>query len=117
MLDAYALFTSTGLILLCRYAYQAGVMTGISAPSSRGFLSGLSTVFATGAGHKLEKGAVVQEIVALHVKIGHSSSPSVSTQIAALRKLLGGGAMGELGARFREVAKVSANSYIVSGNA
>jgi hypothetical protein len=102
--------SSHPLIDYCRYAYQAGVTTGITAPSSRGFLSGLSTAFATGASHKLEKGAVVQEVASLHIKVGHSSSsPSVSTQIAALRKLLGGGAMGELGARFKEVAKVSAN--------
>ena len=84
---------------------------GITAPSSRSFLSGLSTAFATGAGHKLEKGAMIQEIVALHLRIGHfSSSPSVSTQIAALRRLLfGGGGKSELGSRFKQVTEVSAN--------
>jgi len=79
---------------------------GITAPSARGFLSGLSTAFATGAGHKLENGAVVQEIAALHVRVGHfSSSPSVSTQIAALRRLLLGGGAGDLGARFKQVTE------------
>jgi hypothetical protein len=84
---------------------------GITAPSSRGFFSGLSVAFATGAGHRLEKGAVVQDIAALHVSVGHSSSATVSTQIATLRRLLlGGGARGELGQRFKQVTKVSTNS-------
>jgi len=51
-------------------------------------LSGLSTTFSTGAAHKLEEGAVIQAVNALHVKIAHGESTSVSTQIATLRKLL-----------------------------
>jgi len=95
-----------------RYAYQAGVTTGITAPRSRGFLSGFSTAFATGAGHKLEKGAVVQDVAALHVRIGHfSSSPGISTQIAGLRRLLlGGHAESLLGVCFQQVARVSLKS-------
>lgn len=78
---------------------------GVTAPSSRGFLSGLSTAFNTGLPHRLAKGAVVQEVAALHVAID-SSEPSVSTQIAALRNLLQGGAKGELAARFKDVVQV-----------
>ncbi|KAF9241521.1 hypothetical protein BU15DRAFT_87115 [Melanogaster broomeanus] len=69
-------------------AYRAGVTSAITAPTSRGLISGLSTAFSTGAAHGLEEGAVVQDIAALHVNIGHSRSGSVSTQIAALRHLL-----------------------------
>ncbi|EGN99897.1 hypothetical protein SERLA73DRAFT_72673 [Serpula lacrymans var. lacrymans S7.3] len=70
-------------------AYRSGVTSGISAPKSTGFLSGFSTVFATGAANKLEKGALIQRNAALHVAISHSNSgPSISTQIATLRRLL-----------------------------
>ena len=89
-----------------RLAYRFGVTTGITAPSSRGFLAGLSTVFNTGLPHRLAKGAVIQDIAALHVSID-SSSPSVSTQITTLRNLLRGGGKGELAARFEEVVQVS----------
>ncbi|KAG9316540.1 composite domain of metallo-dependent hydrolase [Chiua virens] len=41
-----------------------------------------------GAAHALQDGAVIQDTAALHVNIGHSTSRSVSTQIAALRHLL-----------------------------
>ncbi|KAF8070512.1 carbohydrate esterase family 9 protein [Lyophyllum atratum] len=85
-------------------AYRAGVTTGIVAPASGGFLSGLSTVFSTGAAHKLAKGAVVQNVAALHVSVG-SSSASISTQIATLRRLLLGNGQGVLAQRFGEVAE------------
>lgn len=61
---------------------------GITAPTSAAFTSGLSTAFHLGAAHKLEKGAVVQEVASLHVSISHIGVPSVSTQIATLRRLL-----------------------------
>ncbi|KAF5380447.1 hypothetical protein D9615_004475 [Tricholomella constricta] len=85
-------------------AYRAGVTTGIVAPTSRGFLSGLSTAFSTGAVHRLAHGAVVQDVTALHISVG-SSSASISTQIAALRRLLLGGGDGDLAQRFRQVAE------------
>ncbi|KAA1473973.1 carbohydrate esterase family 9 protein [Dentipellis sp. KUC8613] len=69
-------------------AYRAGVTKAITAPQHRRFFAGLATSFSTGARHKLEDGAVIQEVTALHVAISHFGSPSVSTQIAALRKLL-----------------------------
>ncbi|KAL1759392.1 hypothetical protein FB107DRAFT_205135 [Schizophyllum commune] len=84
-------------------ANRAGVTTGVVAPTSYGFLSGLSTAFSTGAAHKLESGAVVKPITALHVAISLGSSTSVSTQIAALRKLLLGGGEGEVALAFRDV--------------
>jgi hypothetical protein len=88
-----------------RLSYRAGVTWGIVAPKSRGFLSGLSTVFTTGTAHKLQRGAAVQSIAALHVAIG-AGSPSVSTQVAALRRLLLGNGHGELAAQFDDVVKV-----------
>ena len=73
-------------------AYRSGVTSGVVAPKfvpgTTGFLAGLSTAFSSGARHKLEKGAILQDIVAFHVAFNHRGIPSVSTQIAALRHLL-----------------------------
>ncbi|KAF8974242.1 carbohydrate esterase family 9 protein [Flammula alnicola] len=66
-------------------AYRAGVTAGVTAPSS-------------------SAGAVLQDVTALHITID-SSSPSVSTHIAALRNLLQGGGEGELGAHFESVVQ------------
>ncbi|KAF8161153.1 carbohydrate esterase family 9 protein [Crassisporium funariophilum] len=85
-------------------AYRSGVSMGVTAPSSNGFLSGLSTAFNTGLPHRLVKGAILQDVVALHVNID-SSTPSVSTQIAALRSLLQGESEGKLGAHFKDVVQ------------
>ncbi|KAJ3809316.1 carbohydrate esterase family 9 protein [Lentinula aff. lateritia] len=85
-------------------AYRSGVTTGVTAPCSSGLLAGLSTAFNTGAAHKLIEGAVVQDEVALHVSLSLSSSVSVSTQIATLRRLLlGGGAKGDLEVQITKV--------------
>lgn len=74
---------------LFRLAYRAGVTKAIVAPVNSGFYGGLGTSFSTSAAHKLEDGAVLQEITALHVSVGHfGRKPSISTQIAALRGLL-----------------------------
>ena len=75
---------------LCfRLAYRAGVTKAVVAPVHYGFFGGLGTSFSTGAVHKLADGAVIQEVTALHVSVGHfASRPSISTQIAALRSLL-----------------------------
>lgn len=70
-------------------AYRSGVTTGIVAPLHQGFYGGLGTAFSTGALHKLEDGAVVQDITALHVTVRHfGKAPSISSQIATLRRLL-----------------------------
>ncbi|KAI0670026.1 carbohydrate esterase family 9 protein [Trametes maxima] len=79
------------------YAYRYGVTTGIVAPQTSGFLAGLNTAFSTAARHRLEKGALVQEAGGLHIAIHPTGTPSVSTQIAALRHLLLGKTTGELG--------------------
>ncbi|KAJ4479028.1 hypothetical protein J3R30DRAFT_3682364 [Lentinula aciculospora] len=86
-------------------AYRSGVTTGITAPCSSGLLAGLSTAFNTGAAHKLIKGAVMQNEVALHVSLSLSFPVSVSTQIATLRTLLSGGAKGELGVQIAKVLR------------
>ena len=73
---------------MCRLTYRSGVTTAITAPSGKGFLQGLSTAFSTGSLHALARGAVIQEETALHITISLSLTPSVSTQIAALRSQL-----------------------------
>lgn len=63
--------------------------TAITAPTHKGFYSGLSTVFSLGVLHKMEGGAVIKDVAGLHVSIRHfGGKPSVSSQIAALRHLL-----------------------------
>ncbi|KAI0305776.1 carbohydrate esterase family 9 protein [Multifurca ochricompacta] len=70
-------------------AYRAGVTRAIVAPSHTGFVGGLGVEFSLGARHKLENGAVNQEVTGLHVSIlQRSRKPSVSTQIAVLRQWL-----------------------------
>lgn len=104
------LYLSRSLVLTVYYdtslAYRAGVTTAIVSPKSAGFLSGLSVVFATGANHQLEKGALIDEAAALHVGVHYGAGPSVSTQIAALRHLLLGHRKGPLGHWFTKVAQV-----------
>ncbi|KAG5220251.1 Carbohydrate esterase family protein [Salix suchowensis] len=63
--------------------------------------------FSVGASHALESGAIQKPVTALHVAITRASSVSVSTQIAALRRLLFGKAHGELGERAKAVVSVS----------
>lgn len=70
-------------------------------------MAGLSTVFATGANHQLEKGALIQETAAVHVGLHYGAGPSVSTQIAALRSLLLGQGKGHLAHWFKKVTDVS----------
>jgi uncharacterized OsmC-like protein len=72
-----------------RLSYRGGVTTAVTAPLGN-FLLGLSTAFAVGANNALEKNAIIQDEVALHVTISRQSTrrPSVSTQIAALRRIL-----------------------------
>ena len=81
--------------------------TGIVAPQSGGFLAGLNTAFSTGAGHKLARGALVQDAGAVHVAIHQVGSPSVSTQIAALRHLLLGETTGDVKEWFGKIKTVS----------
>jgi hypothetical protein len=86
-------------------------VTAISAPLHNGFLGGLSTTFSLGAAHKLEEGAVKREIVALHITLGHGSTPSVSTEIAALRTLILHPPNGEAEYWIRQLSKVCCVTY------
>ncbi|KAF9460668.1 carbohydrate esterase family 9 protein [Collybia nuda] len=69
-------------------AYRGGVTRAITAPLGNGFLSGLSTTFDIGATSAVDQGAIVQAETALHVALSPRMSVSVSTQVAALRRLL-----------------------------
>ena len=104
-------------------AYRAGVTVGIVAPqtqtqNSRGFLSGLGTAFSLGAPHKLALGAIVQRAGAVHVAIHRGQAQSVSTQVAALRRLLLGAGVeerereGELRAWFAKVRRGQATLVV-----
>lgn len=55
---------------------------------------------------------MVQGATALHVNVGSSSKASISTQIAALRRLLLGKGQGELADRFADVVKVCVVLYV-----
>ncbi|GAA5854825.1 hypothetical protein JCM8547_004085 [Rhodosporidiobolus lusitaniae] len=76
-----------------KVAEEAGVGKAVTFPQGDGFSIGVSTAFRTSAANVLEQGAVLQEVTALHVRVGHGnkgtpSTPSISTQIAYLRSLL-----------------------------
>ncbi|KAJ7089249.1 carbohydrate esterase family 9 protein [Mycena belliarum] len=103
ILDGTVIKAADGLLFATRDAllgYRNGVTSAVTAPSSRGFLSGLSTVFSTAAAHKLVDGALVQDVAALHVALSFSSGISVSTQFATLRGLLLGEGEGDLAKQF-----------------
>jgi hypothetical protein len=108
IIDGTAIKAADGLLFGTRDAllgYRNGVTSAVTAPGSA-FVSGLSTVFSTGAAHKLVPGAVAQEIAALHVAVSLSSRIGVSTQISALRGLLLGEGKSDLGRRFGDVVAV-----------
>lgn len=104
-----------------RLAYRSGVTlatTSFAKPvhvsgSDARIISGLSTTFRTGAGHAMQRGARVQDVAALHIVMGKphpgSKGVSVSTQMAALRRLLYGWETKdrETGYWFRKAAEVS----------
>ena len=86
-----------------RLAHRAGVTVATVSLSSKdqtfghaSMILGLSTTFRTGGAHALQKGAVVQNVAALHVALGRPSpldnyaAASVSEEIATLRRLLFG---------------------------
>lgn len=69
------------------------------ALKSGSIISGLSTTFRTGAAHGMERGAIVQNVAALHVtltrprplsKHNKKTTASVTEEIAMLRRLLWG---------------------------
>ncbi|KAI0268341.1 composite domain of metallo-dependent hydrolase [Gloeopeniophorella convolvens] len=91
--DALEFQTRNALI-----AHRAGVTAATSPPQAyftKPTLVGLSATFRTGAPHALVDGAIIQRISALHytvrrpdVLLAASETPSISTRIAALRRLL-----------------------------
>lgn len=90
-----------------RLAYRAGVTSAVTAPLGSGFFSGLGTAFSLSAKHKLEQGSIVKEVTGFHIAVRHNSKgPSISTQIALLRRLLLAPVDGALGHHFRDVKKV-----------
>jgi hypothetical protein len=107
----FRILTRTDYPCSHRHAYRAGVVTAISAPLHNGFLGGLSTAFSLGAAHKLEEGAIKREIVALHITLGHGFTPSVSTEIAALRTLILHPPNGEAEYWIRQLTKVCCVTY------
>ena len=98
--------------LICRLAYRSGVTTAISAPTHLGFLSGVSVAFAPGTPHKLARGAIIKDAVAVHVAVARGGAASVSTQIAALRRYLLDPPEGEAGKWFGEVVRVRGDSLV-----
>ncbi|KAJ7758878.1 hypothetical protein DFH07DRAFT_958285 [Mycena maculata] len=71
-------------------AYHAGVTSAVIALSANGVFtySGLGVSFSLSAGHKLEHGAILQDVTGVHVMVVQNLGPSVSTQIALLCKQL-----------------------------
>lgn len=104
--------TDPPLATLLRLAYRSGVTTAIAPPQVSGVLGGLSTAFYTGSRHKLEAGALIQRIAALHVSISAGSllagvaPSSVSSQFASLRKALKGGLKGDAAKWYEAAAEV-----------
>lgn len=94
------------LYLPQRLAYMSGVTAAVSAPVSYGFIAGLGAAFSLGASHRLERGAVIEEITSLHVAIGHGGGVSVGTLIGTLRRGLLGEIAGESGIWFKKAAEV-----------
>jgi hypothetical protein len=101
-------------------AYRAGVVIATSSlakpfylgGSEAHIISGLSSTFRTGSAHAMQRGAIVQDVAALHVVMGKPNPAlgevSVSTQMAALRRLLYGWETQdkETGHWFRQAAEV-----------
>ncbi|KIM83388.1 hypothetical protein PILCRDRAFT_69640 [Piloderma croceum F 1598] len=88
-------------------AHRSGVTLATVSLTRRGgifggetsFVAGLSATFRTGAAHAMQRGAVVQNVAALHVTLGKPQplsrmnsqiGASVSEQVATLRRLLFG---------------------------
>ena len=106
---------------ILRTAYRSGITSATSSLARSVYLggsdshviAGLSTTFCTGSAHAMQAGAIIQDVAALHVVLGKSHPAlrrvSVSTQMAALRRLLYGWESidTETGAWFKKAAEVS----------
>jgi len=82
------------------------VTTAVTAPAHQVFAGGLGVAFSLGASNKIEKSAVIQDVTGLHVSIRHFERPSVSSQVASLRRLLLGPPAGAIGIHFQRVKEV-----------
>ncbi|KAG0345655.1 hypothetical protein BG004_003359 [Podila humilis] len=74
-------------------AYKAGVLIGLTAPTSDHVVQGISVAFSTGAEDALsDKKSILKQQVALHVGVGHEFKstlfPSISSQIGYVRNEL-----------------------------
>jgi hypothetical protein len=89
------------------------VTTAVVAPQGNGFLQGLGTAFDVGAPHALSAGAIVQDETSLHISLHSGMRASVSTQIAALRRLLFDDDASRPWTRVRKVCVFSGRSILV----
>jgi hypothetical protein len=122
----YVAFFSPSVMTLStpidRLAYRAGVTKAVAVPLGFAFTKGIGAFFSTGAAHRLEAAAIIQRATALHVQIGAFGVPSVSTQVAALRKTLltlpadTDGEVAETVVRVRRVRRALRAREIVVGN-
>ncbi|KAF9566703.1 carbohydrate esterase family 9 protein [Agrocybe pediades] len=104
--DSFMAHTTDGIMYDTRdalLAYRFGVTIGVTAPTNKQFLGGLGAAFSLGATERTDRDAVIQDVTGVHVSVRHSLKPSVSTQIAALRRLLLETSDGELGEMFKKV--------------
>lgn len=86
--------------------------TAVTAPVHKVFAGGLGVAFSLGASKNMEKNAVIQDVTGLHVSIRHFKRPSVSSQIASLRRLLLGPSAGAIGIYFQRVKEVCSSPII-----
>jgi hypothetical protein len=96
-------------------AYRAGVTKSITPPmgaSSGKFLLGLSVAFDTGASNTLDDDAIIKDVVALHVSMGHGMSVGASAQVTVLRSMLIGDRHFGDASYTNVLEKVRAVSYI-----
>ncbi|OJT07645.1 hypothetical protein TRAPUB_1485 [Trametes pubescens] len=98
----YSLLPSTLTAVPASPTALASLQASSRQPAA-GSSPGMSTTFSLAAPHKLADGAIVQESGAVHVAIHPMGVPSVSTQIAALRRLLLHPSEGEAGVWFDKV--------------
>ena len=110
-----------------RSAYEAGVTYAVASLASySGLIGGLSATIRTGARHALERGAIIQDVTALHATIERipwgSGYVSTSSQINVLRNLLLGSHEGvtkssATGYWFGKVTTVSSTSEVPGSSA
>ncbi|KAK7032886.1 carbohydrate esterase family 9 protein [Favolaschia claudopus] len=98
-------------------AYRGGVATAVTAPAGEGVFRGLSTFISLGSRNSLEKGALLQQIAAVHVAVSLQFESSVSTQIATLRRLLLESSNDEQEFGFQQTSKGSIPLVITVDNA